>query len=105
MKVNMNNYSQSFNGLLLFQNKDAKMYSTINTQNIIGIRQKYNNTSTLQDYPTDIIVKNTFNDNPYLIYSFDMPVKDVIVQYNKACKNENAELGRLNNISFLNAGL
>jgi len=105
MKVNMNNYSQSFNGLLRYKNNNLKTNATIDTKNIIGIQQKYDNDYTESEYSTDIIVKNTFDNKetyPYLVFSFNMPIDDVIKQYNKACRNENAELNSLNNISSYN---
>ena len=102
MQINMNNTSPNFNGFLQYRNNKLKMDATIDTQNIMAIQQKYDYINAVSEHDTDIIVKNTFSNNGadrYIVFSFAEPIENVIKEYNKACKNEKAELGSVMDIN------
>lgn len=96
MKTN----SVNFTGLLQYTGPKDKITTTIDTKNIIGIQQKKET-----PYETQILVKNT-NENkkdfPFAVMTvYKMPIKNVLMEYNKACKNELADLGKLTEMEYL----
>lgn len=96
MKTNAIN----FTGLLQYTGAKDKITTTVDTKNIIGIQQKKET-----PYETQILIKNThknMKNKPYAVMTiYKMPIKDVIIEYNKACRNELGDLGRIQEMEYL----
>lgn len=100
MKINGIN----FTGFVQYTGPRDQIVTTLDTQNILGIQQKQENGRQCKD-ETKILIKNTHDNNkkyPFAVISVPtLPIKNVIMEYNKACNNEFADLGRVIEIEYL----
>ena len=104
MNVSMNN-SPNFRGFILYTNPDTKKKSTINTNDVVGIQQKIEPGQLESNEPTKVYVRNNIDNNnrdaKYVVYSFNAPVTRIVREYNRACKNEFLDYGRVLDIAAI----
>lgn len=100
MKTNAVN----FTGFIQYTSPKNQIAATLDTKNILGIQQKKENGKLCKD-ETKILIKNTHDNNkkyPYAVISVpNLPINYAIMEYNKTCNNEFADLGRVIEIEYL----
>lgn len=100
MKTNAVN----FTGFIQYTGPKNQIVTTLDTKNILGIQQKQENGKLCKD-ETKILIKNTHDNNkkyPFAVISVpNLPINLAIMEYNKACNNELADLGRVTEIEYL----